>query len=37
MIAAAMVEYEGVIPDLTKRTPEKSELGCDCCTKLKLE
>jgi hypothetical protein len=37
MMAAAMVVYEGVIPDFTKRTPEESKLGCECCTKLKLE
>jgi hypothetical protein len=37
MLAATMVVNEGVIPDFTKRTIEESELGCECCTKLKLE
>jgi hypothetical protein len=37
MMAADVVVYEGVIPDFTKRTPEESKLGCECCTKLKLE
>jgi len=37
MMAAAIVVYECAIPDFTKRTQEESKLGCECCTKLKLE
>jgi len=32
-----MVVYECATPDFTKRTPEESKLGCECCTKLKVE
>jgi hypothetical protein len=37
MMADATDVYEGAIPDFTKRTPEESKLGCECCTKLKVE
>jgi hypothetical protein len=36
-MAADTIVFEDVIPDFTKRTPEESELGCECCNKLELE
>ena len=36
-MAVVTVECEGAIPDFTNKITEESELGRECCIKLKVE